>query len=405
MKTRLILAAAAACMAIVTPALAQQAEDAKASIAEATKAMQAIPAVSFDGKKYGTGMLKEIIDCEGKAKVWRTAPGKPPMIFVTGKIKQPAAADKMLTFMSDGTIAQWLEQKNNTLYERAVTDSLTQQEFSLVKQIMPEEYTSNQPFAQVLRMEKLTKLPNDNVKGEVCEIIEGSTADGSRTITWAISVADKLPRRMEMATGMGDKKIAMIHEMSNFNTAAKFTPEDFKIALPVGFIKDVGAPVPPGIADKNNPNLVPSPAVELGLAAGTAAPAFSFKDADGKDVSLAGMKGNVAVLEFFGTMFKDSTIGSASLQSLSDEFKDKNVKFVGLACREGSDAAAKDYFKTNALTYTLVPKADAAVADYKVVGFPSYYVITADGKVAAFYQRFPGKDVMTSAINQAMQSK
>ena len=267
---------------------------------------------------------------------------------------------------------------------------------------MPEEYTSKQPFGQVLRMEKLTKLPNDNVKGEVCEIIEGSTADGSRTITWAISVADKLPRRMEMATGSGDKKISMILEMTGFNAAAKLSAADFKIALPPGYVDDKQANVPANVA---TPGMQPAQDVELGLKAGTAAPAFSLKDASGTAVTLDSFKGNVAVVEFFGTMFKASTVGSAALQSMTEDFKGKNVKFVGLACREGSEAAAKDYFKTNGLTYTLVPKGDAAIADYKVVGFPSYYIITPDGKVAAFYQNFPGKDVMAGAINQAMQAK
>lgn len=403
MKTRLIFAAAAACSALVAPAMAQQSEDAKAALAEATKAIQTVPAVSFDGKKYGTGMLKEIIDCEGKVKVWRKDPAKPAMIHVSGRIKQPAAGDKMLTFMSDGVVAQWLEQKNNTKYERSVSDSLTQQEFSLVKQIMPEEFTSAQPFAQVLRMEKLTKLPNDNIKGEVCEIIEGSTADGSRTITWAIGVADKLPRRMEMATGQGDKKIAMILELTNINTAPKFSDDDFKVAMPTGYIEDKAASVPSSMV--NNPNVAVIPEVDMGLSIGTAAPAFSFKDADGKDCSLASMKGSVVVLDFFGTMFKASTIGSATLQAIADDFKGKNVKFVGMACREPNENTAKEYFKTNGLSYTLVPKADSIVTDYKIAGFPSYYIIDGNGNVAAFYQNFPGKDVMVSAINQALQGK
>jgi len=397
------MAAAVTCTAIVTPALAQQSDDAKVSLAESAKAMQTVSGLTFDGKKYGTGMLKEIIDCEGKVKIWRPEAGKPAKLVVTGKIKQPAAADKMLTYMQDGTIAQWLEQKDNSMYERGMMDSLALQEFNLAKQIVPEDYFAGQPFGQVLKMEKLSKLPNDNIKGEVCEIIEGSTADGSRTITWAISVADKLPRRMEMATGKDDKKIAMILEITNVNASAKLSADDFKIAMPTGFVLNKMQDMPKA-ANPNNPNQPAQPEIELGLKSGVPAPAFSFKDVDGKDCSLGAMKGNVVVLEFFGSMFKASAVGSATIQSMTDDFKGKNVKFVGLACREPSDAVAKEYFKTNALTYTLVTKGDAAVADYNVKGFPSYYVITPDGKIAAFFQNFPGKDVLASAINQAMQS-
>lgn len=400
MMTRWMLAAAAACTTLVAPAFGQQADDAKAVLNESTKAMQNFSAVTFDSKKYGTGMLKEIINCEGQVKMMRTASGKTPTVLVTGKIKQPAGPDKVVTYMNDGTVARWLDQTKNTWVERSLNDSMALQEFNLAKQLVPEDYFSNQPFAQVLRMEKLTKLPNDNVKGEVCDIIQGSTADGSRTITWAISVTDRLPRKLEMATGMGGNSIAMILEMTNVNTGAKLTMKDFEVAVPTGYVKDIkNEAMNPAV-----PGQIQQPQVELGLKPGTEAPAFSVKDAQGNDVSLAAMKGNVVVLEFFGTMFKASTLGSIGMQTLAEEFGGKNVKFVGMACREGSDSSASDYFKMHGLTYTLVPKGDAAVEDYNVKGFPSYYVIDANGKVAAFYQSFPGRDTMASAINQAMSA-
>ncbi len=46
MMTRWMMAAAVTCTAIVTPALAQQADDAKASLAESAKAMQSVPSMS-----------------------------------------------------------------------------------------------------------------------------------------------------------------------------------------------------------------------------------------------------------------------------------------------------------------------------------------------------------------------
>ena len=89
----------------------------------------------------------------------------------------------------------------------------------------------------------------------------------------------------------------------------------------------------------------------IGVASGTPAPTFTGKDSKGEEISLANMKGNVVVLEFFGTMFKASNIGSLDIQSMSTgEFKDKGVKFIGMACREPNDAAAVDYFKNNGLT-------------------------------------------------------
>jgi len=402
MKIRSILAAAAIA-ACVVPAMAQQSEDATAVLNESAKAMKEVPHVAFDAKKFGTGMLKDFIDCDGKVKLWHAAGAKTPTVMVTGRIKQPGAGDKQLTYKSDGNMAVWLDQKDNKQMERSVNDSANIQEYGLAKQLVPEDYFSTEPFSQVKKMDKLTKLPTDNVNGEACDIIQGQTADGSRTITWAISTKDRLPRRMEMSTGTGKDSLSMILEMKNFDMSKPFTAKDFEIVTPTGYIVDKGStptinPAMPGIA--------PQPAAEIGLAHGTPAPAVSLKDSEGKNLALADMKGNVAVLEFFGTMFKASNIGSLDIQALSTgDFKGKNVKFIGMACRENNDAAAKDYWKTNGLSYTLVPKADAAVQDFKVKGFPSYVVINGKGEVATFFQTWPGKDVMASAITQAMEEK
>jgi outer membrane lipoprotein-sorting protein/peroxiredoxin len=387
--------------AMVTPALAQQAEDAKATLMESSKAMKEVQGVSFESKRYGTGMLKDFIDCDGKVKMMRPAAGKPLTAMVTGRIKQPGAGDKNLTYKSDGVTAQWLDQKDNKFMERQVADTLAIQEFGLAKQLVPEDYFNNEPYAQVMKMEKLTKLPTDNVKGEACDIIQGATADGTRTITWAISAKDRLPRRMEMATGQGANQLSMILEMSNFDSSKALTAKDFEIPLPTGYIVDKQSPVTPA-----NPGTPGQPAAEIGVAAGTAAPGVMLKDSTGKDLSLEGLKGNVVVLEFFGTMFKASHIGSLDIQGMSTgDFKDKKVKFIGMACREPNDSAAAEYFKTNGLTYTLVPKADAAVADYKIKGFPSYVIVDGTGKVSAFFQTWPGKDVVASEINKALEAK
>lgn len=401
MNIRSILAAAAVAVAIVTPALAQQADDAKTTLMESAKAMKEPMHVSFESKRFGTGMLKDFIDCTGTVQLWRAEAGKNLTALVKGRIKQPGASDKELTYSTNGITATWLDTKDNKRMERQVADTSAIQEFGLAKQLVPEDFFNNEPYAQVMRMEKLSKLPTDNVNGEACDIIQGSTADGSRTITWAISAKDRLPRRMEMATGQGANQLAMILEMTKFDTSKQFTAKDFEVPLPTGYIDD--KQTTPAV---NPAAAAGQPAAEIGVAAGTPAPTFTGKDSKGEEISLANMKGNVVVLEFFGTMFKASNIGSLDIQSMSaGEFKDKGVKFIGMACREPNDSAAVEYFKNNGLTYTLVPKGDAAVSEFKIKGFPSYVVINGSGNVTSFFQTWPGKDVMASAINQALEGK
>lgn len=390
-----LVSSLAACAAIVAPAAAQQADDAKATLAESTAVLRNVESLQFKAKRYATGVLKDIIDSEGEVWIFRPKGNAQATFKVSGRVKQPGMPDKKLMLVSDGKAVRWLDYDKNTMFVRGVTDKQATQEMNYVNQLLLAELTQAEPYAKDLKNEKLVKTGVEQVMNEVCEIISSGPKTGDRATTWAISQVDRLPRRMEMAQGSEPNKLAMILDMWDVRTDGKLTAKDFEIAMPAGFVLDEklpSAPIPPANAQ--------APTVELGLPAGTPAPAFTLTASDGKDVSLASMKGTPIVLEFFGTMFKQSTQHGADMKALADEFSAKNVKFFGLACRDSDPAAAKSYFQTNNLSYTLVPNGDSVLADYKVVGFPSYCVIDADGNVAAFFQGWPGKDKLSEAIGK-----
>jgi peroxiredoxin len=146
------------------------------------------------------------------------------------------------------------------------------------------------------------------------------------------------------------------------------------------------------------------PAVDMGLAPGTDAPAFDVVDTEGGQHRLAAMKGSVVVLEFWGSMFPASSANFAEIEELSGQFKDKGVKFMSLAARESDDTTAAELFRSSGATYPLVPKGDALVNDYKVLGFPSYAVISGDGKITSFFQSYPGRTQLADAVTAAMNA-
>jgi cytochrome c biogenesis protein CcmG/thiol:disulfide interchange protein DsbE len=395
-----LLGSLATVAALVAPAAAQQSDDAKASLAESTQVLRNTESLQFKSKRYATGVLKDIIDSEGEVWIFRPKGQQAVTYKVSGRVKQPGMADKKLMLVNDGTVIRWLDYDKNTMFVRAVGDKQATQEMNYANQLFLNELIQPEPFNKDLKAEKLTKTGVEQVMNEVCEIISAGPKTDDRATIWAISQVDRLPRRMEMAQGTGEAKIAMILDMWDVKTDGKFTAKDFEITMPAGFVLDekiaAKAPVvPPANA----------PVVELGLPAGTPAPAFTLTGSDGKDVSLASMKGSPVVLEFFGTVVKASTAHGADMKALHDAFKGQNVKFVGLACRESDPAAAKAYFQTNGLEYTLVPNGDAAVADYKVLGFPSYCVIDANGNVTAFFQGWPGKEKLSEAVTKAASTK
>ena len=74
---------------------------------------------------------------------------------------------------------------------------------------------------------------------------------------------------------------------------------------------------------------------------GAAAPAFSAKDANGKEVSLASLKGKVVVLEWnnFGCPFVVKHYGSGNMQKLQETYTGKGVVWLTVNSASESNGA------------------------------------------------------------------
>lgn len=394
MRTSWFAAAALCTVALVSPMLvspcfAQVNDDAKAVLTESAKAIKDAKGMTFSVKTYATGMLKDIIDLSGDVKVWRPEGASAGMWMVDGRAKNPGKPDRKLMVTSDGASVTWLSYDDNIKYTRPASDSQAMEMTNMCKELLLPDML-NPTFTEELGKPILAKTGVNNVGGEVCDVVEAMPAGKDRNRTWSISVKDRLPRQLELGTGNAAQKITKVSDISNVKVVA-LTAKDFNIALPNGFKEDKMAAAP--VAPINNP-AAPAPEVKLGLAAGAAAPAFGTGE-----MSLASMKGNVVVLEFWGTVFKQSTAHVAEMKTLAGTFK-SNVKMLGVACRS-DEKAATEWWTKSGPGYPLIAKGDAIAADYKVMGYPSYYVINGDGNVAAFFQEFPGADKLKAAIETA----
>lgn len=398
-----MLAAALSLTAMVSTAHAQVDESAKAILVESAKAIRDCKGITFNSKRSATGVLKELIDSSGSVKLLRTADNNAAMVLIDGRIKQPGKTDRKMNMMSNGSIAQWLDWDKNLLFERSMAEREADVEFKVAQQILPAVFVEAQPFDKELRAAKIQRVGNQKIGEEMCEVIEVST-NASSNVTWAISAIDRLPRKVTQTSGTGDQAISMMLEISDLKSAP-LTAKDFDLAMPTNFTKDLKKVTPPAQAvDPNATATAPIERPVLGLAPATALPAFSVTDANGQTITNESLKGGgYTVLHFFGSSFKASTNGLEDLQALSDSMKDKNVKIVGMACRESSDTAAAELFQKRSISYTLVPKADGVLGDMKVVGFPSYYIVKPDGTVAAFLQGAQTRNQLEQAIQDAMK--
>jgi peroxiredoxin len=142
---------------------------------------------------------------------------------------------------------------------------------------------------------------------------------------------------------------------------------------------------------------------------GKAAPDFTMKSTDDKDVKLADLKGSVVLLDFWATWCPPCRESLPHLQKIHDDkaLADKGLKVYAVNLREDKDKA-KGYVDENKLTFpVLLDKEGATAKAYLVSGIPTTIVIGRDGKIAKAFVGFgdESEKEIRSAVNDALKAK
>src|SRR5262249_22206730 len=111
------------------------------------------------------------------------------------------------------------------------------------------------------------------------------------------------------------------------------------------------------------------------------APDFELKTDAGEAIRLSSLKGNVVLLDFWGTWCPPCKASSPEIQKIADRYKDKPVKVLGLAVREQNADAPTTFWKDQKHTFPLLLSADDVAKSYHIRTFPAFFVIGKEGEV------------------------
>lgn len=117
------------------------------------------------------------------------------------------------------------------------------------------------------------------------------------------------------------------------------------------------------------------------LAVGDEAPAWTLRDAQGAEHSLADYRGRIVLLDFWGTWCGPCLMAMPSLQSLHEKFSERGVKVIGISCREPAHADPAKTMKDRGFTYGLLLNGDRVAQAYHVSGYPTFYAIDGEGRI------------------------
>jgi peroxiredoxin len=140
------------------------------------------------------------------------------------------------------------------------------------------------------------------------------------------------------------------------------------------------------------------------LTLGTVAPDWTLYTAEGKKVTLAEMKGKVVLLDFFFIGCEGCMLSLKPLNDLHEKYKNQNVTMVSMTFRD-SKKSISEFKKNYSIKYPIYADAAVVVKLYHVDGFPTFYLVDKQGKIANAFVGYSDdfEQKVTSAIDDLLK--
>ena len=116
-------------------------------------------------------------------------------------------------------------------------------------------------------------------------------------------------------------------------------------------------------------------------AEGSAAPDFTVKDLDGKDVALSSLKGSVVLVNFWATWCPPCKEEIPSMIKLNQAMAGKAFRMLAISIDEGGKEAVDGFFKGNRDLPTYLDTEAKVSQLYGTTGVPETFIVDKKGKI------------------------
>jgi len=137
-----------------------------------------------------------------------------------------------------------------------------------------------------------------------------------------------------------------------------------------------------------------------------AAPEFSLKDVDGRNVTLADYKGKVVLLNFWATWCGPCKIEIPWFVDFEQKYKDRGFAVLGVAMDDDGWKIVKPYLSESKINYRVVMGDDSVATMYGGVdSLPTTFILDKDGKIASTHVGLVSKSDYENEIIQLLETQ
>jgi peroxiredoxin len=124
-----------------------------------------------------------------------------------------------------------------------------------------------------------------------------------------------------------------------------------------------------------------------GLEVGSRAPGFTLSDLEGNEVSLAHLRGQPVIINFWATWCAPCQVEMPALEQAYQERKDEGLVILAVNRDEDPGAVARFFYEELGLSFTPLLDEEARVNDqYRVFNLPTTFFVDGEGIIQGIHR-------------------
>ena len=132
------------------------------------------------------------------------------------------------------------------------------------------------------------------------------------------------------------------------------------------------------------------------------APNFNLKDASGKDVKLADLKGKVVLVNFWATWCEGCQVEIPWFVEFQREYADRGLAVVGIAM-DDDWKSVKPWIEEKKVNYPVVIGNQGLGKQYGLIGMPLTALVDREGRIADVHNGIVDKTATEQRIKDLLQ--